>query len=212
MVRAARTYVRDPLPLVTLGAAGILGETIIRTTGSGVGVGAIFLLSIIYIAEERGRKVGICAALFFALFNNFAVIGPRDAFSIPSLNELVLYGCGFAAAFVGDRLGVRNAAARTQALADRRHEDKVAAALYRIAALDREVETASLDVDEAQLELAALCGLLVRESGGFERLEDLRPLMMVLDHLDRTCPGGVCVDEDASKLLRAAIATYMRVT
>lgn len=198
MLRTARRVALDPMSLMTLGVASVLAETILRTTGSGAGTGVAFLLSILLIADTRGVKAGVMAAVYFAAFNNLVVVPPRHEFSTPSFNEIVLYGGALVAVFMGGQFSARRQ--RCPPTDDERLRDAVVVQV--LADIDAERD-GSPDLD-------GICEHLAATS--HDSLESLRPVIRVLEHFDKVEPDGLCIDNDATKLVRVVISTYQRLT
>lgn len=100
MIATARSCPRDPFMVGTVVSASLLALTIKTITGNGLGIGDVFLCTIVIITINRTHKHGIWAAAYFALFTNYMIVPPIYQFTMPSANELILYSCGFAAAFL----------------------------------------------------------------------------------------------------------------
>ena len=100
MIATVRNCPRDPFIVGTIISASLLALAIKSITGHRLGFGAVFLCTIILITKHRSHKHGILAAIYFALFYNYMLVPPLYQFSVPTANELILYSCGFAAAFL----------------------------------------------------------------------------------------------------------------
>ncbi len=78
----------------------VAGAALIGMTGSSVGVGALYLVGVGSAARFGSRRAGLAAGLLAIGLINFFFVAPHRSFSLPSVNELVLYSCLLGLAFL----------------------------------------------------------------------------------------------------------------